>query len=58
MQIIGLIPARSGSKGIKDKNIVDFKGKPLIAHTINSLFNQNSTRTIVSTDSKNMPILL
>ena len=53
MQIIGLIPARSGSKGIKDKNIVNFEGKPLIAHTIDSS-NQSKliTRTIVSTDSR------
>ena len=53
MQIIGLIPARSGSKGIKDKNIVDFEGKPLITHTIDSS-NQSKliTRTIVSTDSR------
>ena len=53
MQIIGLIPARSGSKGIKDKNIVDFRGKPLIAHTIDSS-NQSKliTRTLVSTDSR------
>ncbi len=33
--VLGLIPARSGSKGIKDKNIKDFMGLPLIAHTIN-----------------------
>ena len=53
MKIIGLIPARSGSKGIKDKNIVDFRGKPLIAHTIDSS-NQSKliTRTLVSTDSR------
>lgn len=29
-----LIPARGGSKRIPKKNIVDFMGKPLIAHTI------------------------
>ena len=53
MQIIGLIPARSGSKGIKDKNIVEFEGKPLITHTIDSS-NQSKliTRTLVSTDSR------
>lgn len=33
--IIALIPARSGSKGIHKKNIMNFKGKPLIAHSIN-----------------------
>lgn len=53
MQIIGLIPARAGSKGIKDKNVVDFNGMPLIAHTIKSS-NESKliTKTIVSTDSK------
>ncbi len=34
MNIIAIIPARGGSKGIKRKNIIDFKGKPLISHTI------------------------
>jgi len=33
-QIIALVPARSGSKGIPDKNIVSFRGKPLLAHSI------------------------
>lgn len=33
-KIIGIIPARGGSKGIRKKNIVDLAGKPLIAHTI------------------------
>jgi len=32
--IIAIIPARGGSKGIPNKNIVDFCGKPLIAWTI------------------------
>ena len=34
MKILGLIPARCGSKGIKEKNIVDICGKPLIAYSI------------------------
>jgi len=32
--IIGLIPARGGSKGIPKKNIVDLAGQPLIAYVI------------------------
>ena len=34
MKIIAIIPARSGSKGIPRKNIVDLCGKPLIAYSI------------------------
>ena len=33
-KIIGLIPARGGSKGIPHKNIINFCGKPLISYTI------------------------
>ena len=54
-KILCLIPARSGSKGLKDKNIRDFKGKPLIAHSILQAkecdFGE-SMRIIVTTDSK------
>jgi CMP-N,N'-diacetyllegionaminic acid synthase len=35
-EVIGIIPARGGSKGIKNKNIVDLDGKPLMCHTINA----------------------
>lgn len=34
MRIISTICARGKSKGLKDKNILDFCGKPLIAHSI------------------------
>ncbi|QQG46224.1 MAG: acylneuraminate cytidylyltransferase family protein [Candidatus Niyogibacteria bacterium] len=33
-KILAIIPARSGSKRIRNKNIRSFLGKPLIAHTI------------------------
>lgn len=34
MKILGLIPARGNSKGVKKKNLKKFLGKPLIQHTI------------------------
>ena len=56
MKILGIIPARCGSKSIKNKNIVDLCGKPLIAHSIdhgNFLKEQGLIdRVIVSTDCK------
>ena len=51
--ILAIIPARGGSKGIPDKNIREFAGKPLIAHTIASAKgSQRISRIIVSTDSE------
>lgn len=34
MTVVGIIPARGGSKGIRKKNITPFLGEPLITHTI------------------------
>ena len=34
LKILAIIPARSGSKSIKDKNMIAYKGKPLIYHSI------------------------
>lgn len=51
MEVLAIIPARGGSKGIKRKNLVDFLGKPLVAHSIeHALASKRITRTIVSTD--------
>src|SRR5512143_535468 len=49
--ILAIIPARGGSKGIPRKNIRDFAGYPLIAYSIAAALQASSvTRTIVSTD--------
>lgn len=52
MNILGLIPARSGSKGIPNKNIKILVDKPLIAHTINTASKSKYIdHLIISTDS-------
>ncbi|WP_010167406.1 cytidylyltransferase domain-containing protein [Candidatus Epulonipiscium viviparus] len=51
MEILGIIPARGGSKGLPGKNIKMLGDKPLIAYTIAAAINsKHITRTIVSTD--------
>ena len=53
MNILGIIGARSGSKGVKDKNIRRLLGKPLIGRIIEtSKESKYISRVIVSTDSK------
>ena len=52
MKRLAIIPARSGSKGLKDKNIIDVCGKPLISYTIEAALKSNMfDKVIVSTDS-------
>lgn len=51
VQVLAIIPCRSGSKGIPHKNIQPFLGKPLMAHSIEcALASRVVTRTVVSTD--------
>lgn len=51
-KFLGIIPARSGSKGIIKKNIVKVNGKPLIYYTIKEALNSKYLdRLIISTDS-------
>lgn len=53
MKRIAIIPARSGSKGLKDKNIIDLCGKPLIAYSIEAALQTGLfDHVIVSTDSE------
>lgn len=50
-----IIPARAGSKGIKDKNIIDFCGKPLIAWSIcQALESEHVSNVYVSTDGNSI----
>jgi N-acylneuraminate cytidylyltransferase len=52
-QIIAIIPARGGSKGVPGKNIRPLKGFPLIAYSIAAAqLSKKIKRIIVSTDSE------
>ena len=52
-EVLAIIPARGGSKGIPRKNILDFAGYPLIAYSIIAGLQSNLvTRTVVSTDDE------
>jgi CMP-N-acetylneuraminic acid synthetase len=53
MQVIGIITARGGSKGIPNKNITPLAGKPLLAYTAEAaLAARRLTRVVLSTDSE------
>lgn len=53
MEILAVIPARSGSKSVIDKNIRLIDGVPMLAYSIeHALKSKYITRTIVSTDSE------
>ena len=51
MNVVAIILARGGSKGIPNKNIIDFCGKPLIEWTIKHCFEGGATSVWVSSDS-------
>lgn len=53
MKNIAIIPARSGSKGLPDKNIMEVNGKPLMHYTIEAALQSGCFDTVmVSTDSE------
>lgn len=53
MNIVAIIPARGGSKGLKRKNVLPLNGKPLIAYSIEAALKlDNVSRVIVSTDDE------
>ena len=52
-EVLALVPARGGSKGIPRKNIRYFAGYPLISYSIMAALQSNRvTRTILSTDDE------
>ena len=52
-EVLALIPARGGSKGIPRKNLINLLGKPLIAWSIEqAISSRYIDRVIVSTDDK------
>ena len=50
MKVLGLIPARGGSKGIPGKNIKPLNGSPLISCTIKQALQSSIDEVVVSTD--------
>ncbi len=55
LKTVAFIPARAGSKGIPEKNVKHFSGKPLIALSIEQALNANLVHDVfVSTDCENI----
>jgi CMP-N-acetylneuraminic acid synthetase len=53
MNVLGVIPARGGSKGIPTKNLAPICGRPLLAYTADAVKESKTlTRAIVSTDDQ------
>lgn len=51
MKVYAIIPARSGSKGVPDKNIKNLDGHPLMAYSIAAALKLGVDRVFCSTDS-------
>ncbi|MEQ8786847.1 MAG: acylneuraminate cytidylyltransferase [Pirellulaceae bacterium] len=58
MNVLAVIPARGGSKGIPRKNLMTLSGLPLIGHTIRAAqAAQHVTRVLVSTDDAEISVV-
>ena len=51
MKVLGIIPARKGSKDVKNKNLKKLGGKPLIQHTIEEALKSKINKIVVSTNN-------
>ena len=57
-KILAIVPARSGSSELKNKNIKLFRGKPLISYAIkNALKSKYINKVVVSTDSERIAMI-
>src|SRR5437868_193704 len=53
MQVLAIIPARKGSKGVPGKNIQLIAGKPLIGYTVDTALESAAlTNIVISTDDE------
>ena len=51
MKFISVIPARSGSKGIKNKNIIKIGKKPLVQYTFEAAINSKINENFILSDN-------
>jgi len=52
-ELLAIVPARAGSKGVARKNIRSLNGTPLFAHTVRAIQNSGiATRLVISTDDE------
>ncbi len=57
-RVLGVIPARGGSKGIPRKNLFQLHGQPLLAYTVTAALSSHTlTRTVLSTDDEEILML-
>lgn len=54
MRVLGVIPARGGSKGIPGKNLVDLGGLPLLHWTTHAALASGLSATVLSTDDEDI----
>lgn len=54
MKLLTIVPARAGSKGIKNKNFINFLGKPLIEHSLGFAKKIKNNKILISSDYKNI----
>src|SRR5215471_7597081 len=53
MEVLGIVTARGGSKGIPRKNLVPLAGRPLLAYTADAaLHSKRLKRIVLSTDDR------